>query len=346
MATKIVTKNSSTAGAAPTATDLVQGELAVNVADKRLYTEDNAGAIVELGTNPTTLNVNGTATMDGLSVNGAASISGIANANLQLASTGGNTYQLRTDVDSVYIYQANRAAPIAQFGYDGDISFYDDSGNAKLFWDASAERLGLGTASPDHKLHIETTNDSAFRLTRTGIRSFRQYINSTGTFVIRDLSGTPADRFAIDSSGNVGIGTSSPVVKLAVKSSQEQLTLSEGDSRGATFDYRSSTGNLNIATNGINARTNPQFTLDLNGNVGIGTSSPAAKLDVSGVFQFFDDTTPELKIVDSDDNNYALIGYTDGTMSLSSNHGNEAGGADVMQFLTGGSERMRACSKY
>ena len=73
MATKIVTKNSSTASAVPTASDLVQGELAVNVADKRLFTEDNAGAIVELGTNPTTLNVNGTATMDGLTVDGAAS---------------------------------------------------------------------------------------------------------------------------------------------------------------------------------------------------------------------------------------------------------------------------------
>ena len=52
MATKIVTKNSSTASAVPTASDLVQGELAVNVADKRLFTEDNGGAIVELGTNP------------------------------------------------------------------------------------------------------------------------------------------------------------------------------------------------------------------------------------------------------------------------------------------------------
>ena len=78
-----------------------------------------------------------------------------------------------------------------------------------------------------------------------------------------------------------------------------------------------------------------------NNRVGIGTSSPSAKLDVSGVFQFFDDTTPEIKIVDSDDNNYALVGYSDGTMTLSSNHGNEAGGADVMLFLTGGSEKMR-----
>lgn len=81
--------------------------------------------------------------------------------------------------------------------------------------------------------------------------------------------------FVVDvSTSRVGIGTSSPVRPLSVKASQEQLTLSEGDARGATFDYSSATGNLNIATNGINARTNPQFTLDLNGRVGIGTSSP------------------------------------------------------------------------
>jgi hypothetical protein len=52
MATKIITKNSSTTTAIPTAGDLVQGELAVNVTDKRLFTEDSGGAIVELGTNP------------------------------------------------------------------------------------------------------------------------------------------------------------------------------------------------------------------------------------------------------------------------------------------------------
>ena len=98
---------------------------------------------------------------------------------------------------------------------------------------------------------------------------------------IRNYSGN-ADLVTIErASGNVGIGTSSPVRPLSVKGSQEQLTLSEGDARGATFDYRSSTGNLNIATNGINARTSPQFTLDLNGNVGIGCT-PSAKLHIKG----------------------------------------------------------------
>ena len=59
MATKIVTKNSSTGGDAPSASDLVQGELAVNVTDKRLYTENASAAIVELGTNPSSLSVTG-----------------------------------------------------------------------------------------------------------------------------------------------------------------------------------------------------------------------------------------------------------------------------------------------
>jgi hypothetical protein len=72
MATKIVTKNSSTASAVPTASDLVQGELAVNVADKRLFTEDNGGAIVELGTNPSTIDINA-GTIDGTAI-GASSV--------------------------------------------------------------------------------------------------------------------------------------------------------------------------------------------------------------------------------------------------------------------------------
>lgn len=48
MATTIVIKNSSTASAAPSAGSLTQGELAVNVTDKKLYTKDSGGSVVEL----------------------------------------------------------------------------------------------------------------------------------------------------------------------------------------------------------------------------------------------------------------------------------------------------------
>ena len=48
MANTIITKNSSTASAVPSAGALVQGELAVNVTDKKLYTKDSGGSVVEL----------------------------------------------------------------------------------------------------------------------------------------------------------------------------------------------------------------------------------------------------------------------------------------------------------
>ena len=44
----LITKNSSTASAVPAAGDLVKGELAVNVTDKKLYTKDNSGAVVKV----------------------------------------------------------------------------------------------------------------------------------------------------------------------------------------------------------------------------------------------------------------------------------------------------------
>ena len=92
---------------------------------------------------------------------------------------------------------------------------------------------------------------------------------------------SPTEAMRIDSGQNLGLGTNSPDVRLHVSDSQEQLTLSEGGSKGATFDYRSSTGNLNIATNGADARANPQMTLDLNGKVGIGTAAPLRQLSIA-----------------------------------------------------------------
>src|SRR5210317_2134529 len=77
----IVTKNSSTASAVPTTSDLVQGELAVNVTDKRIFTENASTEIVELGTNPSsittaTANVTGTLTANGTFASSNAVITG------------------------------------------------------------------------------------------------------------------------------------------------------------------------------------------------------------------------------------------------------------------------------
>ena len=97
MATTIVTKNSSTASAVPTAAQLVQGELAVNVADKRIFTENNAGAIVELGTNP------------------SAEI--VANGGIALPDNGKATFGASDDL---------------QIYHDGSNSYVQDAGDGEL----------------------------------------------------------------------------------------------------------------------------------------------------------------------------------------------------------------------
>ena len=48
MATTIKIKNSSTSGSVPAAGNLVQGELAVNLADRKIFSKTSGGTVVEL----------------------------------------------------------------------------------------------------------------------------------------------------------------------------------------------------------------------------------------------------------------------------------------------------------
>ena len=156
MATKIVTKNSSTSGSAPSASDLVQGELAVNVVDKRLYTENNSGAIVELGTNPagavtmaSTLAVTGNVDFNGdLDVDGTTNLDVVdIDGAVDMASTlavGG----------VVTISNGSVSAPAIAFASDTDTGIYRGGtntiaitagGSIRFYADASTH-LGTVTA--------------------------------------------------------------------------------------------------------------------------------------------------------------------------------------------------------
>ena len=88
MASKILIKRSTTASSVPTTSDLDTGELAVNTADKRVYT-NNGGTIVELGTYPSTQTVVGNATVGGtFGVTGATTLSsGSVTGNWTVAGT-------------------------------------------------------------------------------------------------------------------------------------------------------------------------------------------------------------------------------------------------------------------
>ena len=287
MATKIVTKNSSTASAAPTASDLVQGELAVNVVDKRLYTEDNAGNIVELGTNPL-----GEITANGgiaLGDNDKATFG--ASDDLQIYHDGTHSYVddssgtgrliLKTD----YLEVQNAAGNEAILGgiQDGAVSLFYN-GSEKLATTATGIDV-TGTATMDGLTVTGADNALAASI---GSAAQRVYITPNGTEINYNASGNSAgshmfqtgniDRLNIATNGDISFyEDTGTTAKFFWDASAEDLQIGgnllnlSGVSSGTTGARLNANGGgmLRLASGGVDAL----YVVD-GGNVGIGTSNP------------------------------------------------------------------------
>jgi hypothetical protein len=218
------------------------------------------------------------------------------------------------------------------------VAFWDAanslSSNTNLFWDNTNSRLGIGTATPSTRLHVNSgTNMEAFRIQADANplvsfyegTNYRAYIHSylsdlylatyTGTSQnIIFLTNNLEKMRIVNSTGNVGIGTNSPVVRLQVEntggnsgvwigSSNTQVTSGNilgtlGFGSAQSTSYQATIQAVRDAGSGsstdvptrlsfftipdASSTLTERMTIKNTGNVGIGTTTPSQRLHVSG----------------------------------------------------------------
>ncbi|MDD5071375.1 MAG: hypothetical protein PHQ42_01425 [Patescibacteria group bacterium] len=208
---------------------------------------------------------------------------------------------------------------------DGDFRVGVESKDNTFYVDTANERVGIGTASAGAKLGIVVSGTDAVHdntdLLTTADTSDALYIQNEnaaansvglilrnrvagastwgifnewqdtdyGDLVFRGRSGGATSKEVMRleaNSGNVGIGTTSPMSKLSVTSnSGSQLTLAYDDTNYANFtvgsDSQLTIAPANNATTTIGVG-DEALRVDSSGNIGVGTTTPKSKLSILG----------------------------------------------------------------
>ena len=150
----------------------------------------------------------------------------------------------------------------------------------------SSGEVGIGTTSPSNPLEISSDTSTSLVYQRTGVSANKWGFHSDNDATYWQNVTSGSLLFTLQNGGNVGIGTTSPDSKLDVTGGD--ITVNTSGTGFMNFKYGavgSETARGSITTDGIDLKVNATADLLLlpTGNVGIGTVSPGATLDVVGV---------------------------------------------------------------
>jgi hypothetical protein len=226
--------------------------------------------------------------------------------------TGGDRY-LEIQIGSTTLSPRVKVtpAPYASFAQrpwqtSGSNLFYND-GN-----------VGIGTSSPQAQLHLFSTGSNRiliettqqYNLPYAGVRTrnpYRDYFSGVqnADWLIFDNTAN-AVRVVVNAEGNVGIGTSSPSVRLSLggDNANTKLAIWDGGASGVMgFGVGPAQFRLHLhnATNRFSFLDAPNgnelMTIRGNGNVGIGTDNPQARLHVNGGNAHFTNSGTTLQVL-------------------------------------------------
>jgi hypothetical protein len=170
----------------------------------------------------------------------------------------------------------------------GDFYFDTDT----LYIDSTNNRVGVGTASPSANLEITQSGNNVGLLVAGGGYNYTAKFESSdaeANIIIEDSNSTndgnmigvatndmyfitnTAERLRIDSSGNVGIGTSSPSQKLTLSNGTFQINGSSSFSSNVEIGRVGGDNNMGFATGGTE-----RMRIDGSGNFLVGTTASYA----------------------------------------------------------------------
>ena len=252
-----------------------------------------AGFTVDIGTgtNPA---ITYDGTNDTWDFNKSLHISGAAGSGVKINSGGAIVGGGASGGDTQLMYWGGGPVYYGRSSLGGTVSGHEFrvGGVTKLNVNSSGNTIasgsvGIGTSSPSEELHIETTGGATagIQLSTTGGTVDRDWkflaTAAAGTFFIQDATAS-VNRVAIDTSGNVGIGTTAPTQALDVRT---QAVVGNGtDGVKLTYSTGNSSGIIDtgFSSTALEFRTGNSFAalIDSSGNVGIGTQSPDTNLHV------------------------------------------------------------------